>query len=650
MTVDRITTGVVVRDAGGTPFSPEYSDVYHSAASGPGQAAHVFLAGNDLPARWAGRRRFTVLETGFGLGVNFLTTVEAWRRDPRRPPRLHYIGIEKHPVARADLVAMTEGLAGAADLARAWPIPVAGLHRREFAGGGVVLTLAYADIERALERIAVAADAVYLDGFAPSRNPAMWSRGTMLALARCCAPDATFATYTAARAVRDALDEAGFDVALRPGYAGKRDMLSGRRRRASTPARDEPPPAQDPDGERHAIVVGAGVAGASAAWRLAVRGWRSTIVEAADRPARGASSILAGTFHPLIARDDSRLARLTRAGFLAALECWRDLGERGHPVAFDACGVLQLARRPEDDDGWAATIASLRLPEAYAVAVDPAGAYERCGVAVGRAGVWFAGSGWARAPSLAQAQIAAGRALGAVTLATGRRVAALRAADGAWTAIDNAGGAIARAPVVVLANAGDLTRLAPLGAPLRSVRGQASYLEVDAGCAPRAVIVGNGYVLPPVDGRVVAGASYDLESNDHGLDDASHAGNLARAAALLPGADITASARIVGGGVGFRAVAPDRMPIVGSLPAGWTPSARGPAVLSRRGLHAIGGFASRWLVWSAIAAETLASAIDGEPAPLEADLAGAIDPGRFLRRALRRGVVPEPAAFDPRPR
>ena len=87
----------------GTPMSSRYGDVYHSADSGPGQARHVFLGGNGLPARWAGRASFTILETGFGLGVNFLTTWEAWRRDAARPRRLHYVAIEKHPFLRDDL-------------------------------------------------------------------------------------------------------------------------------------------------------------------------------------------------------------------------------------------------------------------------------------------------------------------------------------------------------------------------------------------------------------------------------------------------------------------------------------------------------------------------------------------------------------------
>src|SRR5438034_192138 len=83
--------------ADGTPWSEEFGDVYHSAAGGPAQARHVFLAGNRLPERWAGRERFVILETGFGFGLNFLATWQAWRRDPARCGRLHFVSLEKHP-------------------------------------------------------------------------------------------------------------------------------------------------------------------------------------------------------------------------------------------------------------------------------------------------------------------------------------------------------------------------------------------------------------------------------------------------------------------------------------------------------------------------------------------------------------------------
>src|SRR5512134_578232 len=133
--------------ADGTPYSEAYGDLYHSAEGGPAQARHVFLAGNGLPGRWQGARAFTLLETGFGFGLSFLATWQAWREDPQRCARLHFVSVEKHPFAAQDLAVLhaphAELAPYASELRDAWPMLVPGMHRLEFAQGRVVLTLAF---------------------------------------------------------------------------------------------------------------------------------------------------------------------------------------------------------------------------------------------------------------------------------------------------------------------------------------------------------------------------------------------------------------------------------------------------------------------------------------------------------------------------
>jgi tRNA 5-methylaminomethyl-2-thiouridine biosynthesis bifunctional protein len=631
----RLTPAELDVSPDGTPFAPRYRDVYHSAASGPGQARHVFLAGNGLPQRWAGQRAFTILELGLGLGVNFLATWQAWRDDPHRSAQLHYVAIDRHPVLAADLERMLSRLGEFAPLVRElrarWPAALPGTHARAFDGGSVRLTIVFDEVESALRRLDARADAVYLDGFAPDRNPEMWSDRVMRGVARHAHAGTTCATWSASRTVRDALGAAGFDVERRPGFGPKRDMLVGRfaPRRAAPGAVAEAEPR-----ERHAIVVGAGLAGASASAALAQRGWRITIVDAAAAPASGASSLFAGTFHPLVTRDDSLLARLSRAAFLHALDGWEQLGRSGHAVGWSRCGVLQLARHAEptrapfDAGAW---------PDGYAVPVDVREGAERSGLAVARHGTWYPDGGWACAPSLVRAWCAEALATSGAIFAGRRRVVALRRAASGWTAHGDDGGAIASAPVVVLANATDLARLAPLGATLASVRGQVSYLPATAIDPPRAVVIGPGYVLPPIDGRVVVGSSYDTGSTDPAPDLASHQGNLTRLAALAPGLRVHVEAGALEGGVGFRAVVPDRMPLIGPLPD-LASAPAGPAeVPPLDGLFAIGAFGSRGLTWAALAGELLAAHLDGGPLPVETDLAAAVDPRRFVRRARRRG-------------
>ena len=155
-----------------TPYSTAFGDVYHSAAGGPAQAEHVFLQGNGLPQRWAKRERFVILETGFGLGLNFLVTLQAWKRNPGR--KLHYVAVEKHPFSLQDLRTLharyPELGKEAAELHSQWPLLLSGGHRAEL--DNVVLTLFFADI-KILRDLRLAADAIYLDGFSPAKNPEM---------------------------------------------------------------------------------------------------------------------------------------------------------------------------------------------------------------------------------------------------------------------------------------------------------------------------------------------------------------------------------------------------------------------------------------------------------------------------------------------
>ena len=104
-----VQPAVITFDADGVPRAGAFDDPYHARAGALGQARHVFLGGNRLPERWRGKARFTVLETGFGLGNNFLATWDAWRGDARRCERLHYVAIEKHPPTRDDLARVHAG-------------------------------------------------------------------------------------------------------------------------------------------------------------------------------------------------------------------------------------------------------------------------------------------------------------------------------------------------------------------------------------------------------------------------------------------------------------------------------------------------------------------------------------------------------------
>jgi len=621
--------------ADGTPYSEAYGDVYHSAEGGPGQSGHVFLAGNGLPARWQGRRSFTILETGFGIGLNFLTTWQAWREDPLRCERLHFVSIEKHPFTRHDLEQLHSRYpalaAQAAELHAAWPMLVPALHRLEFDSGRVVLTLALADAEKALRELRLSANAIYLDGFSPEKNPEMWTPAAMRAVARLCAADATAATWSAARSVREALSEAGFEVEKKRGFARKREMLCARIDARRVRARSAPQA-----GERRAIVIGAGIAGAAVCERLCARGWSVTLLE--RQPERAKDDAQAGVFHPVLTPDDSLFARMTRAGFLHALVRWRALEAAGHDPTWDECGVLQLARHEGEASAQGSALAAMAPPAEYAQYVTREEASAHAGVPVAADGLWFPTSGWMKPASLINAQLAA--AAGRLEARFGCDVARIAFEHDAWRAFDSGGQEVAHAPVAVLANAADALRLMPSRTiHIRRVRGQLTLIPETRIVAPHVVVLRGGFVLPAIRGLSVAGATYDFDDDDPAPRSSSHEGNLERVDRILPGAASAIDPATLEGRVGFRAVSPDRLPLVGALCDEDAEAPKNPllATLARQpGLYGAFAYGSRGLLWAGLGAELVASLIEGEPLPLEARLADAVDPGRFALRALRR--------------
>ncbi|MEP6943105.1 MAG: bifunctional tRNA (5-methylaminomethyl-2-thiouridine)(34)-methyltransferase MnmD/FAD-dependent 5-carboxymethylaminomethyl-2-thiouridine(34) oxidoreductase MnmC [Betaproteobacteria bacterium] len=640
-------------DASGTPFSPTYGDVYHSAASGPGQARHVFLAGNDLPRRWMGAHGFCIVECGFGLGLNFLATWSAWRDDPKRCASLHYVSIERHPFRREDLATLharyPEFAGLSASLRAAWPTLVPGAHRLHLEHG-VTLTLMFADAARALADVRARADAFYLDGFAPEKNPDMWSQRVAKSMARLAKPGATLSTWSVARNVRDALSSAGFELERRPGFAAKRDMLAGRfvprgRSRSARASAEAP-------AERHALVIGAGLAGCAVTERLAAHGWRVDLVERESAPATGASGVRAAVFQPHVSRDDCLLSRWTRAAFLYTNAQWPRLLGDADAAPWRRCGMMKLADGASNEERVADTAAQLGYPGDYARYVPRDAARGVVGAHVDVGGWWFAHAGYVAPAAIAALQLA--RSSPALVAHMRRDVVTLERVDGNWQARDRDGAIIARAPVVVLANASDALRLAAPGVdalayPIRRVRGQQSYLPSPPFAAPRVIVGGDGYVLPADHGVAVIGATYDVDRDDVAIDAASHAQNLDRAERMLPGSTAQVDMARVSAGIGVRCVARDRMPIVGAMIDLAATRARADALSGAQltqlrhlprmpGSYAAFAYASRGATWALLAAELIASQLEGIALPVEGALADALDPGRFAVHQLRHGI------------
>ncbi len=425
-----VTPARLERTPDGVPYSPQYLDIYHSVAGGLAQARQVFLAGNGLPGRWRGRESFTILETGFGLGLNFLAAWDALRADAGGPARLHFVSVERHPFASGDLAAVLAPFEEIRPLATAllavWPPPIAGFHRLEFDGGRVRLTLLAGDARELLPKLEASADALFLDGFAPARNPEMWSPEVVRELARLSAPGATLATWTVAGGVRSALGGAGFGIEKREGFGHKREMLVGVREagaQAAKPGRIA----------RKAIVVGAGLAGTLCAERLASRGWEVDLVDAQQKR----SSATVGLVRPIANIRDAVNAQASRPAFLFALQHFRALQHDGYPLVWNRCGVLQLADGDDEAARFSAIIAAQEHSPDFLRFVDTAQAQDIARRAVRGPGWWMPSGAWVSPASLGVALLARGGSL--VRSLVGRHVERIEREGADWRAIDAEG-------------------------------------------------------------------------------------------------------------------------------------------------------------------------------------------------------------------
>lgn len=554
-------------------------------------------------------------DTDFDTGLRFL---QRWNATTTG---LHYLACVTRPMP---LHSLHDGVASplaeqSAALRRGWPSvapgSLAGFQRLSFAGGRVTLTLMTGQPEHCIAQCDARVNHFHVGSAIDPSRLARWLR-------RLAAPDARLTLATDVSG--DALLHAGFV------FCGPRQMrYAGLRRGCEEPA--SVPSFSALPSPAHAIVIGAGLAGAAVCERLAARGWRLTLLERHAAPAQEASGNLAGIMMPVLSRDENPTARLSRAAFLYAVQQGRRFGFGGAE-----CGVLQLAR----DDRHAALqreiVARAGYPDRFVRCLTAAQGSALLDSTVTRGGWLFPQGGWANPAAVCAALLAAcGDALTVryrVDVRTLRRVA-----DG-WCVLDQHGNALAQASIVIFANGNGATELAELaGLPLQAVRGQVTHVAAADCRAPPLVVCGDGYVTPQSGAVCSIGASYDSHA-DRALQRASQEQNLARINTLLPDWIARAGELPLAGRVGFRCVAPDRLPLIGALP-GPLPSQRVERLCDVPrwpGLYAALGYASRGLTWAPLAAELLAAQLCHEPLPIEKDLAAALDPARFRLKELRR--------------
>jgi tRNA 5-methylaminomethyl-2-thiouridine biosynthesis bifunctional protein len=562
------------------PHSRTHGDVYFSG-EGLSEKREVFLRGCGLPEAWAGRRQFTVGELGFGTGLNLLALWDLWRRHrPSPEARLNVMSFEAALIPREAAERIHSAWPVLAELSailrERWPDRASGAQRIALPDG-VTLTLYIGDVTETLPQARGSADAWFLDGFAPAKNPAMWTPEVLSHVARMSAPGARAATYTVAGHVRRTLSELGFDVAKVAGHGRKKERLEARLTTGRAPA---PMPPQ------RIAIIGAGVAGAWAARAFLDRGCQVDVYDRAAAPASAASGNPLALVMPRLDAGDSPAARALIAAWLLARRAWAQVGD-----AAETLDVTHLARGPREEqrfaklaadpplDGTILRAGTKELMHIGAMAIDPVRALPRL-----LDGAVFHGG----------CEITPGQEIDADL-------------------------------VVVCAGMG----AAAFGAP--PLEGRLGQVDSCADAGPAFALADGGYAVRAM-GKLVFGATFEAADGEARVSDAARQHNLGVLARLMPdlAPDVLASRAAI------RATTQDRMPFAGAIPQKEKAPDGTPAPSGRHRL--IGGLGSRGFLWAPLLAELVASEALGEPSPVEQCVAECLDPGRFASRATRRGL------------
>ncbi|WP_449557131.1 bifunctional tRNA (5-methylaminomethyl-2-thiouridine)(34)-methyltransferase MnmD/FAD-dependent 5-carboxymethylaminomethyl-2-thiouridine(34) oxidoreductase MnmC [Huaxiibacter chinensis] len=649
-------------NAEGTPVSRDFDDVYFSNDNGLEETRYVFLEGNHLTDRFPTHSRdiFVVAESGFGTGLNFLTLWQAFDQFRAAHPdatlkRLHFISFEKFPLTVEDLTLAhqhwPELAPWASQLQAQWPLPIEGCHRLLLGDASVTLDLWLGDINALTDKLDDShnqkVDAWFLDGFAPSKNPDMWTEHLFRAMARLARPGATLATFTSAGFVRRGLQDAGFTMRKSKGFGRKREMLTGTMENDNALPLSTPWYVRRASDNREAAIVGGGIASALLALALVQRGWQVTLYSADDAPAQGASGNRQGALYPLLSAHDPALSQFFPAAFTFARRFYDSL-----PVAFDHdwCGVTQLGWNEKSQQKIDHMLA-LELPTTIASAVSAGEVHAQSGLETACGGIHYPLGGWLCPAQLTAGVIDLARSRG-LKVQYGYEVTSLVENATGWQ-VDFRNGERAHHASLVLANGhriADFVQTEKL--PVYPVAGQVSHIPATPMLSTlRQVLCYDGYLTPhnPSTGQHCIGASYHRGQTDAQYSEQDQQHNRQRLLDCFPQAAWAQEVDVSAGEArcGVRCATRDHLPMAGNVPdyaatlsayetlAGHRDDAVTAPVYGN--LYVLGGLGSRGLCSAPLVAEILASQMSDEPLPLDSLTLAALNPNRLWVRKLLKG-------------
>lgn len=650
-----LTPAQIEFDPEGRLISTAYDDIYFQPEDSRAEAEYVFLQKGRLYENLAGLTDEIIIgELGFGTGLNFLLTWQAFHEKAPKDTRLHFISFEKHPIRKADLQkihAYWPDLTMLSDqLLEQYPVLDAGVHRCVFQDNRVSLTLVFGDILDTLPEMSFGPglDLWYLDGFAPAKNPVMWADSLWPELAAATRTGGRVTTFTAAGAVKRGLQQAGFTIEKTRGYGRKRDMLIGEltTRPAPLPARQPAyyrPPAKS-DRPSSVAVIGAGIAGCSLAEALTRHGLTVSLIERHEAPAREASgNPMAAVYPKLNARPDFA-DRFYRQAFAYGYNFYQQLPDSG----FSACGVLHIDRNIETKARHQ-KIAARGLPDDLVCYLDPKEASDIAGIMMATGGLFYPKGGTVLPKQLCRSLLTKARATGRLQEYYQTDVTALQQESGRWHLSTHK--APLYADIVILADGTGLTTADQTAwLPLEYVQGQVTgWSGTIVTRSLKTVLCHKGYITPVFEGEHCLGATFDKGA---AMDDLAEIGgnqrNMAQFCAELPEFAAEYQLSALTGRKATRMASADRLPVLGpvidkdSFDQTYAALADDATTVFQtppryhNGLFIMGGLGSHGMTTAPYLAEILAGQLADRPLAGFDNLITGLLPSRFAVRDLKR--------------
>lgn len=634
----------------GVPVANLFDDPYYSRDDGLAESRFVFLEGADIIERAKTAKRFVIAETGFGTGLNFLATWQAWRASNANT-RLIFVSAEAHPMSIPDMEKAHTCFPELADLSQqlrdAMPPPSDGYHIRHFDDGTVSLLLMYGTADNAYANLNAQVDAWYLDGFAPAKNPSMWTDKLFREIARLSSTGTTLATFTAAGFVRRGLTEVGFDMKKIAGFGRKRERLVGtysRPEHTAAVSGDCELPAWSklgPSKTDRIVVVGGGIAAASLASAFRLRGLTPTVVRSPQ--IHPVSSLPAAILAPRFMLDDTPERGFFSSAFaqVVSLDAYK-------AAMSPAKGVVLKGNKPEDFDRFE------RIIEFYGWPADWMDRHAD--------GMLLPRGATVNAQRVLEA-------LFADTPIIDQQVAAIVPTENGWLLTDAGNESILEADCVVVATGMEASNL--LSSPalghktgtdlqpvLRPVTGQIEVVTSSNlnDLSPETLSFG-GYVSAETDdgdGQAIRtiGTTFNPQPYDNQVElkpTAAARGKILEDLFEATGGSVNEQNNIRSW-AGWRATVPDHLPYAGPVPD-WgdlfeacTPLAKDSSLPLKKtprfhdGLYCLTGLGSKGFQYGPLLGDYVAAMILSEPNPIPADMIPRLHPARAAVRSIIRGT------------